>query len=132
VKAVKVRSFLHFSDIVGYNFYDRSHLRGQAAELHVSFEWLVAGLVCDTIEGFASRCVAPLENYQRITGGSRSSWAARLAGSTTNYNVDFHRTKCPVSPRGIEGDLREVRNSDQRASVSIPIRSDGLRHAGQC
>ena len=26
------------------------HLRGQAADLEVPIEWLVAGLVCDTLE----------------------------------------------------------------------------------
>ena len=29
------------------------HLRGLAADLEVPIEWLVAGLVCDTIESFA-------------------------------------------------------------------------------
>lgn len=28
------------------------HLRGLAADLEVPIEWLVAGLVCDTVESF--------------------------------------------------------------------------------
>jgi hypothetical protein len=31
-----------------------AHLRGLAADLDIPLEWLVAGLVCDTIEGPAA------------------------------------------------------------------------------
>ena len=37
------------------------HLRGLAAMLEVPFEWMVAGIVCDTIENSAA--VVPISAY---------------------------------------------------------------------
>jgi hypothetical protein len=31
------------------------HLRSRAAELGVPLRWLIAGLICDTVEGLAGR-----------------------------------------------------------------------------
>ena len=31
-----------------------THLRHRALELRIPLDWLVAGLICDTIEGFAN------------------------------------------------------------------------------
>ena len=39
------------------------HLRGLAADMDIPLEWLVAGLVCDTIESSAIRVPRHCRNY---------------------------------------------------------------------
>jgi hypothetical protein len=34
------------------------HLRGLAADLDIPLEWIVAGLVCDTVEGLTARRIS--------------------------------------------------------------------------